>query len=180
MLLFKTIILALCFCSLSSFTFAGDLIAGINYGDTRDTVMKKLSDCKLVKSTMPKTMFARLGMNGAYKTTNELSGLKFALYFDWTDSRGLRQMNYRSDGLPSHDYDKNLRYIWEKTINLLSSMHGKPKNAGEYPKKSELKPNTILFSHEWKTGTGYIYLGVGQDTSKYSLNITFSKVSLSS
>ncbi|MFT5904885.1 MAG: hypothetical protein ACI9E1_000473 [Cryomorphaceae bacterium] len=176
MQLLKMIILPLC---ISSVSYAGDLIANINYGESRDTVASKLSKSKVVKSSMPSNMFARIGLNGSFSTTRDLAGLKFTLYFDWTESSGLKEITYRSDALVSYSYDQNLKQKWQYAINLLSAIHGRASNAGAYPKKNDVKPDSIQFSHEWKTDNGYVYLGVGQQAKKYSLNITFSKVSLS-
>jgi len=175
MQLLKAIILTLC---LSSVSYAGDLIANINYGETREIVTKKLSSSKLVKASIPASMIGRIGLNGLFTTTRDLAGLKFTLYFDWTESSGLKEVTYRSDALVSYNYDQRLKQIWKHAINLLSAIHGRASNAGAYPDKSEVKQDKIQFSHEWKTNSGYIYLGVGQAAKKYSLNITFSKVSL--
>jgi hypothetical protein len=159
-------------------THASDLIAKIKYGDTRDTVTKKLSNYKNLKSTIPTNMFGRVGLNGSFATTNELAGLKFTLYFDWTNSSGLKEITYRSEPLDSQSYDRQLKQKWNYAYNLISAIHGRAINAGEYPKKSEILSGKIQFSHEWKTTTGYAYLGVGQKENKYSLNITFSQYSL--
>jgi hypothetical protein len=174
--LLQTIILSLCICTTS---YASELIAGLNYGESRDAVTSKLLKCKLVKTNVPANMFARLGLNGAFITTKELEGLKFTLYFDWTDSAGLKEINYRSEAIAGHAYDGQLKEKWSQAINLLSAIHGRAKNAVEYPKKSELSSENIQFSHEWKTSTGYVYLGTGQLESNYSLNITFSQFILS-
>ena len=123
-------------------------------------------------------MFARIGLNGSFATTTDLEGLKFTLYFDWTESSGLKEMTYRSDALSSSSYDHQLKQKWKYAYNLISAIHGRASNVGEYPKKNEIGSGKIQFSTEWKTNDGYIYLGVGQEANKYSLNITFSKVSL--
>jgi hypothetical protein len=159
-------------------TYAGELIANLKYGDSREVVTSKLISCKLVKSTVPKTMFARIGLNGSFATTKELQGLKFTLYFDWTESSGLKEINYRSNTLGSSSYDQQLKQKWQYAYNLISSIYGRASNAGEYPKKNEITSGKIQFSHEWETNDGYIYLGVGQQENKYSLNITFSQFSL--
>lgn len=174
--LFQTIILTLC---ISTISYASELIAGVNYGESRDAVTSKLLKCKLVKTTVPANMFARLGLNGSFVTTKELEGLKFTLYFDWTDSSGLKEITYRSEAMANHSYDQQLKQKWSYAINLLSAIHGRAKNAGDYPKKNELSSGSIQFSHEWQTSTGYVYLGTGQLESSYSLNITFSQFSLS-
>jgi hypothetical protein len=176
MLLLKAIILTLC---LSSVSHAGDLIANINYGETREGVTKKLSSCKDLKTSTPTTMFARIGLNGTFTTTKDLSGLKFTLYFDWSESNELKSITYRSDAIVSYGYDQKLKQKWQYAINFISAIHGRASNAGEYPKKSDVLDDKIQFSHEWKTNEGYVYLGVGQQAKKYSLNITFSKFLLS-
>ncbi len=164
--------------SIATIANAGDLLANINYGETRDIVTNKLTKSKAVKATVPESMIARVGLNGSFSTTRELAGLKFALYFDWNDSSGLKEITYRSDALPNSSYDQRLKSTWDYAINLISAIYGKASNAGEYPKRSEITKGSIQFSHEWKTRNGYIYLGIGQETKDYSLNITFSKVSL--
>ncbi len=173
---FHAFILSLC---ISSVSVANELIAGINYGDTRDTVTSKLSKSKSVKTTVAPSMMARLGLNGSFITTHELDGLKFSLYFDWTDASGLKEINYRSDAMAGHTYDGQLKEKWSYAYNLISAIYGRARNAGEYPKKNELSSGSIQFSHEWKSSTGYIYLGTGQLENNYSLNITFSQIKLS-
>lgn len=176
MSLLQTIILTLC---ISTATHASELLAGISYGESRDAVTSKLLKCKTVKTTVAPTMMARLGLNGSFVTTKELNGLKYTLYFDWTESSGLKEITYRSEAMAGHSYDTQLKQKWEYAINLLSAIHGRAKNAGDYPKKSELSSGGIQFSHEWQTSTGFLYLGTGQLESSYSLNITFSQFSLS-
>lgn len=177
--LFHAIILILTL-SLSPFTSASELIGGINYGESRDIVTSKLIKCKGLKTTLPPTMLARLGLNGSFITKNELAGLKFSLFFDWTDSSGLKEINYRSDAMAGHTYDGQLKEKWDYAYNVISAIYGRAKNAGDYPKKNEISTGKIQFSHEWQSSTGYIYLGVGQLESNYSLNITFSQLKLSS
>lgn len=176
MSLFQKAILFLC---ISTATYAGELVAGVTYGESRDAVTSKLLKCKLVKTTVPSNMFARLGLNGSFVTTKELDSLKYTLYFDWNDSSGLKEINYRSDSMANHSYENQLKQKWSYAINLLSAIHGSAKNAGDYPNKSELTNGGIQYSHEWKTSTGYLYLGTGQLESSYNLNITFSQFSLS-
>ncbi|MGJ8656300.1 MAG: hypothetical protein ACSHX6_07610 [Akkermansiaceae bacterium] len=175
---FFAITLSLLALSLSSLTSAGDLIANLNYGDTRETATRKLKNSPLLKANIADNLFGRVGLNGSFTTTRDLAGLKFSLYFDWSESRELQQITFRSDALPDGAYDQRLKTSWTQASNLLSSMHGATSNAGEYPKQSEIKPGTMRYSHEWKTHNGYIYLGTGQETKGYSLVITFSEVSL--
>ena len=175
---FFAAITSLAMLSLSSLASAGDLIANINYGDTKPEVTAKLKNSKLLKSDIPDNLFGRAGLNGSFTTTRYLAGLKYSLYFDWSDSSKLTQVTFRSDPLPRGAYDRGLQASWKQAINFLSSIHGAATNAGEYPKKGEIKPGTMRYSHEWKTNNGHIYLGTGQDTKGYNLVITFCEAAL--
>ncbi len=165
--------------SLTTISYASDLIANLSYGESRTEVAKKLNASKLVSGNIDASLIARIGLNGTFTTTKKLKGLKFSLYFDWRKSGGLREITYRSETLPHHNYNHRLKQTWEYAINLLSAIHGKARNAGEYPAQADVKPDNIQFSHEWRTGNGFVYLGVGQENNKYSINITFSKILLS-
>ena len=153
---------------------AAELLAGIKFGDSRDQVSAKLDQSNQVTSTLPKAMISRVGLNGAYQTTQSLKGLKFSLYFGWENDK-LTQITYRSTSAPP----ASIKQAWNYSINLLSAIHRKASNAGDYPKLNELKDKGILYSHEWKSGAGYIYLGVGKISGKYNINITFSSIKLS-
>ena len=171
----KHIIITLLTLSLSlPLSIAGDLIAGINFGDSREQVKTKLLGSNLVASDLPKSMFSRIGLNGAFQTTESLKGLKFSLYFSWSDDQ-LTEITYRSTTAPP----ASIKAAWSHSINLLSAIHRKAKNAGDYPQVNQLQDKKILYSHEWKNGAGFLYLGVGKITGEYNLTITFSKIKLS-
>jgi len=163
---------------LTSFTNADELIANLNYGDTRKIVTKKLNASPAFKAKISSGLFGRVGLNGAFTTTNELANLKFKLYFDWNNSEGLKDVTFRSTPMPIASYSKKVQNSWAYAINLLSSIHGTATNAGEYPKKNTLQAGGIQYSHEWKTTNGYVYLGTGQESKGYNLVITFSSVAL--
>lgn len=175
---FFATILSILVLSLSALTSSADLIANLSYGDSRETVTSKLKNSPLVKANIADNLFGRVGLNGSFTTTGNLAGMKYALYFDWSESGELQLVTFRSIALPSAAYDQRLKTSWKEAINLLSSMHGTTSNAGEYPKKAEIKPGNMLYSHEWKTNNGYIYLGTGQETKGYNLVITFTEDAL--
>lgn len=161
---------------------AGDLISGIQYGDSSDEVMAKLEKSDLVNSNLDKSMFARVGMNGSFETTNTLKGMKFKLYFDWQDSgstRKLSQMTFRSNPTSLKGNKPNLLSAWVYAQNILTAKFGNPTNSGEYPKTSKLPDGGIIYSHEWKTRQGYVYLGLGKEEGKINLSINFCKSKLS-
>ncbi len=151
------------------------LISGINFGDGRDDVTKKLQKSQVVKSEVPPTMLTRVGLNGSFKTVNALKGKKFLLYFNWSDADSLDELTFRSTAYNTASYNTQLKSLWNSAIQLLSSIHGKTQNAGEYPNASLLKNGGIRFSHEWQTNDGFIYLGTGKENGEVHLIITFSK-----
>jgi len=154
---------------------AGDLPANINYGDSRDEVMEKLMKSSAFTSSVSPSLFTRLGLNGSFESTKDINGLKFKLYFDWIRNEGLTEINYRSSDLPESEYSNSLMKHWRYTINLLSAIHGRAAKAGPYPKKSDVTEGKIIYSHEWRTDEGFIYLGVGMINGKYCTSISFTK-----
>jgi len=156
----------------------GDLIGGINYGDSEEIVIKKLRASSLVKSELDKSLFGRVGSNGAFETTNTLKGMRFKLFFDWDRSgsdKSLNQITYRSSPIPIGAYNSILKPAWQEGQNLLSAMFGKPTNAGEYPELTKLSESGIMYSHAWKTSEGFVYLGIGKQNAKLNLSIGFHK-----
>ncbi len=162
---------------------AGDLIGGIKYGDSEEVVIKKLDQSGLAKAQIDKSMFARTGINGAYETTNSLKGMRFKLFFDWNrfgSDKSLNQITFRSSPIQVGAYNSILKSAWVYAQNLLSSMYGKPTNEGDFPKLTKLSESGIMYSHEWRTSDGYVYLGIGKQNAKLNLSIGFHKNQLSS
>lgn len=164
--------------SIISTCYGSNLIGDVNYGETRDTVFKKLSNSPLLTSDLDASFISRTGLDGVYTTTRDLAGLKFSLYFGWSKSGNLSEITYRSKPIRASEYDQQVKTSWQYTVNLLSEIYGRASNAGEYPKENLISKGQIQYSHEWKTNKGFIYLGVGKEVTDYSINITFSRVSL--
>ncbi len=154
-------------------TRAGDIVAGLEFGDSRSQVTKKLSKSRDVTSTIPPAMISRVGLNGAFKTKKSLKGLQFSLYFGWEDD-SLTSVTYRSTPTSG----AALKQAWTYSVNLLSAIHGKTDNAGDFPKPATIKNGGIFYSHEWKTADGYLYLGIAKKEGKKHLAITFSHTQL--
>lgn len=155
--------------------YGSNLVGDVNYGETRDTVSKKLSNSPLLASGVDASLQARTGLNGVFTTTRYLAGLKFSLYFGWSDSDRLSEITYRSQPIQASEYDQQVKISWQYAINVLSGIYGRASNAGEYPKKNLISKGQIQYSHEWKTNKGFIYLGVGKEVRDYSINITFQE-----
>lgn len=166
---------------LISNTTADGLIGGVQFGDSESTVIDKLKQSPLVKTELDKSLFGRVGLNGSFETANTLRGMKFKLFFDWNytaNDKKLTQITYRSVSLPLSSYNSRLKEAWTHAQNLLTTMYGKPSNAGEYPSLGKLPDGGIMYSHAWKTNDGYVYLGIGKQNAKLNLSIGFHKNSL--
>lgn len=162
----------------SLFSHAGDLIGGIQYGDSEEAVIQKLKKSGLAKAEIDKSMLARTGINGAYETTNTLKGMPFKLYFDWDrvgTKKNLNQITFRSSPIPEGEYDLKLKSAWSYAKNLLNIMYGKPANSGRYPSLNKVSDGGLMYSHVWKNEEGFVYLGIGKEDEKLNLSITFRK-----
>lgn len=164
--------------SLSTLPSFGQLLGGVEFGDNRNEVEKKLKASPLVDAKSQSSMFARTGLNGAFKTTRTLDGLQYAIYYDWKDGDTLKSLNLHSTHIPTTEYPSKLKASWSYLINFLSSRHGQASNAGTYPNKNLVAMDNMYFTHEWKTDTGYLYMGPGLEKNGYKLVMTFTKYPL--
>ena len=78
----KCLYLSLCCLLLISASQAG-VYGELEFGDSRETVTKKLSQSPLVEQTIDNTYTARTGLNGIFKCKGKISGLVCHLYFNW-------------------------------------------------------------------------------------------------
>ncbi len=157
---------------------AGDIIGNLEYGDTEDTVISKLQKSSLVSSNLDKSMFARVGVNGSFETTNTLSNMKFKLFFDWDLSgsdKKLTEVILRSAPQDITISNKAIKSAWKDATNLLTAMHGKPLASGEQPDFSNIPDGGIMYASYWKTDDGYVYLGAGMEANKLNLTICLRK-----
>ncbi len=153
------------------------LISGINFGDSRDEVTKKLRNSKLVKFDVPEVMLTRVELNGSFKTLNNLKGKQFLLYFNWSDADSLDQLTFISTAFSKASYDTQLKSSWNSAIQLISSIHGKTDKTGDYPNGNKLQDCGILYSHEWVVNDDYVYLGIGKENGQIHLIIPFLRTS---
>jgi len=164
--------------TLSTLPSLGDIIAGVEFGDDRDEVEKKLTESPLADAKINNGLFGRSGLNGSFKTTKKLANLQYAIYYNWDDNDKLKHLNLHSSSMHGKAYDGELKSSWEYLVNFLSSMHGKATNAVDYPAKDQLVIDTTYFTHEWKTETGFLYMGPGLKKDGYTIVMSFTKTSL--
>jgi len=142
----------------------------LEFGDSRDLVIKKLDASPNVDGSVAEVMLARVGLNGVYRTKKTIGGLHCHLYFDWTPNNRLSEVTLRTKPLPQENYGGKLKSNWGELIELLTMLHGKPAQNASYPDSDELQDGLILNSHLWYSDKGHsILLGTGQEGTNFSV-----------
>lgn len=142
----------------------------LEFGDSRNTVEKKLKASALVTSAGDGIFLGRTGLNGIYKTKATIGGLHCFLFFDWHKSGGLREVTLQTQPVSKGQYVTSLRGNWSELIDLLNKLHGRPVQAAEFPSASELQDGAILGSHLWYTEEGHsVILGTGQEGAGFNV-----------
>ena len=74
------------------------------FGDNRKEVEQKLKDSSMVETALDETFFGRFGLNGTFRTKQQIGGLHCELYFDWTDNGGLSEISLQTESLGPDAY----------------------------------------------------------------------------
>ena len=90
----------------------------LEFGDSRETVTKKLRQSPLVEQTIDNTYIARTGLNGIFKCKGQIAGLTCRLYFNWDEQGGLNEITLRSEGLDVDLYKTRLQRAWSDAESL--------------------------------------------------------------
>jgi hypothetical protein len=123
-------------------------------GDKRDVVVKKLKASKLVETEVDDVLMGRVGLNGIYRTRQQIGGLHCELYFDWTGADTLKEVSLQTQAVPKGVYVNRLKATWEELAELLTALHGKPIQAGAFPGPASLQKGVLVPSHLWKLANG--------------------------
>ncbi|MBK1827620.1 hypothetical protein [Haloferula rosea] len=149
------------------------------FGDNRKDVEAKLKASKVVETTLDETFFGRFGLNGTYRTKQQIGGLHCELYFDWSKAGNLEEISLQTQGLGSESYASRLQDNWTELADLLTTLHGKPLQAGKYPERNELQNDLFLASHIWRLdGGGSALLGTSMQSGKYLIVVRFTTASI--
>lgn len=124
------------------------------FGDTKEEVTKKLKESKMVEAGLDETLQGRVGLNGTYRTRKKIGGLQCSLFFDWTGGGTLKEISLQTDSVPQDVYVNRLKATWEELAQLLTTLHGKPKQQGPLPRVAELTDGALIPSHLWELKNG--------------------------
>ena len=146
------------------------------FGDSIDTVKKKLKESKAVETTLDDTYLGRTGINGVYRTRQKIGGLHCELFFDWSATETLTEVVLQTQGQPAEAYPSQLKDTWAQLVELMGALHGKPVQAGAYPGIKQVKDDMFLPSHLWKLQSGgSALLGVSMQGGRYLVVVRFTK-----
>ncbi|MCP5536490.1 MAG: hypothetical protein H7A51_09700 [Akkermansiaceae bacterium] len=160
--------------SLTTFLSHAGVYGDLEFGDSRETVTRKMSASQLVEQTIDSTFFGRTGLNGVFKCKAKLAGLSYHLYFGWNEDGGLNEVTLRSSELSMEEYGRGLRRAWGEAEALFSQVYQKPSQKADYPDQKAFTKHNILISHVWHRGENQsILMGPGIDKGKCFLAIRY-------
>jgi hypothetical protein len=147
----------------------------LEFGDSRAQVTEKLKASKLVKATLPETLFARTGLNGIFQTQHKVGGLEASLYFDWCENGGLKEVTLQTTPLSGNDLEARLTPSWKELIELLSMLHGRPINAHDRLDITSIPDASMTATHLWKLEPrGTAMLGAARAGNNYQIAVRFT------
>lgn len=146
----------------------------LSFGDSRTEVTRKLKESKMLEAGVGEAFMGRTGLNGTYRTRKKIGGLQCELYFDWTGAGTLREISLQTQAVPKDLYVNRLKATWEELAALLTTLHGKPVQAGAFPKVEDLNGDTFLPSHLWKVKGGSALLGTTRQGATCMIVVRFT------
>lgn len=144
------------------------------FGDSREEVTKKLKESKMLEAGIGEQFMGRTGLNGTYRTRKKIGGLQCELYFDWTGGNTLKEISIQTQSVPKDLYVNRLKGTWEELAELLTTLHGKPVQAGEFPRVQDLDGDSFLPSHLWKVKGGSALLGTTKQGATCMIVVRFT------
>jgi hypothetical protein len=146
------------------------------FGDSRDTVTKKLFASKLVSSNTAMTHIGRTGLNNVFTTRDKIAGLTCSLTFNWGSNGELIEVTLQTENKSLQEYSSVLKPSLEEFEKLLISIYGNPKQSTEMSKPNELKDDQMLASQVWRLDQGgSILLGSSKMEGSYQVVVRFTK-----
>ena len=151
----------------------------LKFGDDRETVLTKLKASKVVELMTDETFIGRSGLNGVFRCRKKVGSLGASLYFDWTASGKLKEINLQTESVSEADYETVVRQSWRDLIDLLGELNGEPAVKGSMPSRSSLRDGVFSPSHLWRLDAGGgILLGTAQDGNRFQVVVRFTSQSV--
>jgi hypothetical protein len=160
---------------LSGSLYAAPVYETLEYGDSKDTVIEKLTECPRIEGEYVVSMFGNSKLDESFKVAQPLAGSQFSLSFDWDDTEGLNRIDLRSDQYESAAYNTELKNTFDAAVRLISRLYGKPAIENSMPPADKVKTAGVTASHVWQIDEGSLILGIGESEGKYDVLIRFSQ-----
>lgn len=155
---------------------AGAIFDSLIFGDSRSTVLEKLTNSKFVESTASDVFLGRTGLNGIFRTRGKVGGLDAFLYFGWTDAGGLESVTLQTESLPESRFDSTLKPAWQEFIPLLTQLYGKPVNANPRIDPDAVPDGEMSGTHLWRIeDNGNALLGPARAGDKLQIVVRFTR-----
>lgn len=145
------------------------------FGDSRQEVEDKLKESQFVEMAVDETFLGRLGLNDAFRTRQDIGGLRCLLAFDWSPGGTLSEITLHTDSLEPAAYEGRLKDTWKELAKLMTTLHGQPLQAAPMPQAKQLQDGMFLSSHLWRLpGGGSALLGPTRKGSNYAMVVRFT------
>jgi hypothetical protein len=148
----------------------------LHFGDDRKTVEAKLKASKAVELSMDETFLGRFGLNGTFRTRQNIGGLHCLLYFDWSEGGRMREVSLQTQALGGAAYGGRLQDCWKQLVELLTNLNGRPLQDADFPKQADLADGVFLASHLWRLeGGGSALLGTACEGTQFMVVVRFTQ-----
>jgi hypothetical protein len=155
---------------------AGAIFDHLRFGDSRELVLAKLRASQWVEPAIAEALMARTGLNGAFRTRKDIGGLRATLSFDWTADGRMQELNLETAGLPESAYQGRLSACWKELVDLMTTLHGKPKVAGKLVQPADLANGSMQASHLWNLESGgSATVGLSREGDQYHVFARFTR-----
>ena len=147
----------------------------LTFNDTRQSTLAKLKISELVQMTTDEKFIGRTGLNGVFVTRKKIGDLHAFLYFDWTETGKLKELNLQTDLLPLAAYKSQLEPCWKEFIEVLNAFYGEPAKKGPLPPAKSLGDAAFMPTHLWNLeGNRSALLGAARDDKNYQIVVRFA------
>lgn len=148
----------------------------LKLGDSHAEVRAKLQASKAVELAIPETFLARMGLNGSYRTRQQIGGLHCLLFFDWDSDTRLNEVTLQTEPKSAASYATTLQATWRELVKLMTTLHGAPASHAEFPAAAQLTDDgMVLGSHLWRLEGGHsALLGTARESAGYSVIVRFT------
>jgi hypothetical protein len=88
----------------------------------------------------------------------------------------MREVSLQTESLGGTSYGSRLQDSWKQLIELLTNLNGRPLQAADYPKQTDLADGVFLASHLWRLeGGGSALLGTACEGNQFMVVVRFTQ-----